>query len=333
MDDLAEFLKYFGYDRIMTNLPEFVFFYKPEMQGVTVLLVIDARTGNYVTSDQYDHIKESICQLFVQKGQTEIHILSLILCSHTQNARLISGSDRFCWLLDDVQNQLIIYENQVNDFYGMRAILEKYLRERENVPVSSQTVTAETKQKLPLITIFLVSVNVLLFLICTWGTDLLYNIGSLVGPAILDEREYYRIFLSMFLHADVSHIFSNMLILYFVGQMIEEELGYIRYILLYFLSGIGAAMASIGYQYAILDFRGSIGASGAIYGLLGALLWQVIRNRKNDRRDMLPRFLIFLCYSMYSGFRATNVDNAAHIGGLFCGFILMIILQKRRKLA
>lgn len=332
MDDLAEFLRRYGYDRIMTNLPEFVFFYKPEMQGVTVLLLIDYRAGNYITSDQYDHIKESICQLFAQRGQMEIHILSLILCSHTQNARLISGSDRFCWLLDDVQNRLIIYENQVNDFYGMRAILEKYLKERETDPVLSQTAADEIKRKLPWVTIFLVAANVLLFLICTWGTDLLYNIGSLVGPAILERREYYRIFLSMFLHADVSHIFSNMLILYFVGQMIEEELGHIRYAVLYFLSGLSAAMVSLGYQYAVLDFRGSIGASGAIYGILGALLWQVIKNRKNEGRDMLPRFLIFLCYSLYSGFRATNVDNAAHIGGLLWGFILMIILQKRRKL-
>ncbi len=200
----------------------------------------------------------------------------------------------------------------------------------EYAPPEKRSI-GEILRSLPWITALLVAANVIVYFLCTSGWDLLYNKGDLAGRAVVDGGEYYRIYTSMFLHAGVSHLGSNMLVLYFLGEIIERYLGRIRYFLLYFLSGTGAAAASIWYQYHTHRFAASVGASGAVYGVLGALLWLVVAGRGRFQDVTLTRMLFFIVYSIYSGFTATNIDNAAHVGGLVCGFLLTALLTVRKK--
>ena len=81
------------------------------------------------------------------------------------------------------------------------------------------------------------------------------------------------------------------------------------------------------YQLWAGRLTGSIGASGAVYGLIGALLFLVIAGRGRFRSVTFPRILLCIAYSLYSGLAAENIDNAAHIGGLLCGFVLAVILS------
>ena len=351
VNELAQFLAQYEFERIVTNLPEFIFFYKQERQSVNVLMVVDYRPGLYLTNDQFDHLKQNLRQMFEQRGATELHILSLVICDDCEKAKAVSKDDRFCWQINPTENRLIIYENRVSDFYGVKGIVEQFLERRsmcgqisdysENLQEAEQgnrenrtyayAGNRQAKHGLPIVSIFLVAVNVILYLICTWYTDLLYNEGDLVVLAVLEQREYYRILTSMFLHADINHLFSNMIVLYFLGEILERELGHFKYSVLYLLSGIGAAFVSMAYQYHMMVFVGSIGASGAIYGVLGALLWLILIHKGRYREATLPRMLFFLIYSLYSGFQAANVDNAAHIGGLICGFVVMIFLWRRSR--
>jgi len=69
-----------------------------------------------------------------------------------------------------------------------------------------------------------------------------------VSWILLGDRAYYRMVTSMFLHADIEHLFSNMIVLYYVGEIVEDKLGHIPYVVLYFLSGIAGDVFSMGYE-------------------------------------------------------------------------------------
>ena len=158
---------------------------------------------------------------------------------------------------------------------------------------------------LPYITIFLVAVNVILFLICTFAGEVLYNVGELSPKSFLEDGRYYTILTAMFLHADIYHLANNMLLLAGLGMMLENDIGHVRFAVLYFLSGIGAHIVSLSYKlFADEWYVSSIGASGAVFGLVGALLAMVLWWTESMPRVTWQRILVVIAYSLYSGMRA-----------------------------
>lgn len=190
------------------------------------------------------------------------------------------------------------------------------------------------RQELPIVSGILVAANVIVYLICTFTGNLLYNIGELDAAAVLLRGEYGRIIYSMFLHAGIDHLFNNMVILFFLGAMIEKVTGHIQLLLIYLLSGIGANICSLLYKVMTMDSMVSVGASGAIFGLDGVLLAWILLDRQ-AMPDVTPRrVLLMIALSLYSGFTAHNIDNAAHVGGLLTGFTagaLLCALRRRKR--
>ena len=190
------------------------------------------------------------------------------------------------------------------------------------------------RQELPIVSGILVAANVIVYLICTFTGNLLYNIGELDAAAVLLRREYGRIIYSMFLHAGIDHLFNNMVILFFLGAMIEKVTGHIQLLLIFLLSGIGANICSLLYKVMSMDSMASVGASGAIFGLDGVLLAWILLDRQ-AMPDVTPRrVLLMIVLSLYSGFTAHNIDNAAHVGGLLTGFAagaLLCALRRRKR--
>lgn len=190
------------------------------------------------------------------------------------------------------------------------------------------------RQELPIVSGILVAANVIVYLICTFTGNLLYNIGELDAAAVLLRREYGRIIYSMFLHVGIDHLFNNMVILFFLGAMIEKATGHIQFLLIYLLSGIGANICSLLYKVMTMDSMASVGASGAIFGLDGVLLAWILLDRQ-AMPDVTPRrVLLMIVLSLYSGFTAHNIDNAAHVGGLLTGFAagaLLCALRRRKR--
>lgn len=138
----------------------------------------------------------------------------------------------------------------------------------------------------------------------------------------------------MFLHVNISHIFNNMLILFFLGGMIEKEIGHIRFVILYFLSGLSGSLLSLYVKVWNGDMSGSVGASGAIFGLDGVLLSMVLFRGKEMENVSLPRVLLMILLSLYSGYTGGNIDNAAHVGGLLAGFTagsVMCLVQRKKN--
>ena len=187
--------------------------------------------------------------------------------------------------------------------------------------------TGERLAQLPWVNICLVAANVIIFLICTFTGELLYNIGAFGVSDIIEDGSYYRMFTSMFLHADTQHLFNNMSILFFVGEIVEKKVGHISYVLIYFLSGIMGDVFSMGYEFLSGEFYSSVGASGAVFGVEGALFLLVLLNRGRLESITMGRMVFAILFSLYNGFTSTSTNNAAHVGGILAGFAVTAIIM------
>lgn len=186
----------------------------------------------------------------------------------------------------------------------------------------------------PFVAVCLVGINVIVYLMCLSRGSRLYEYGTLTVDGVCNQREYGRILWAMFLHASSSHLMNNMIVVLFLGAMLEKEIGHLRFFLFYLFSGIGGNLLSLYWKITTNATAGSLGASGAAFGLDGVLLAMLIFSRAGARGTMFKRLLVMVALSLYSGFASGNVDNAAHVGGLVVGFIcgvLMCALRRRKE--
>lgn len=182
-------------------------------------------------------------------------------------------------------------------------------------------------RKIPVVTAVLVATNILVFIICTFTGDLLYNVGA-VGISLVDSpSQYYRLITSLFLHADNAHILNNMLLLAFGGEIVEKAMGSKAYAVMYFLSGICGTLLTFLHDFLVGNGVIMIGASGAVFGVMGSLLALVIFKRVRGATLHAPRIVMVLLFSVFSGFRQTNIAVFAHIGGLIAGFLFGILFS------
>ncbi len=190
------------------------------------------------------------------------------------------------------------------------------------------------RRNLPVVSAILVAINMIVFILCIFMGNTLYGAGRLTVQGVLANGEFGRVIWAMFLHGDIGHIFNNMLLLFFLGGMIEKEIGHVPYLIAYFLSGIGGNGLSLVYKILTADISGSIGASGAVFGLDGVLLAMVLFSGRRLENASPKRVILMIAYSLYSGFTGYDIDNAAHVGGLITGFIVgsvICVLQRRNS--
>lgn len=178
-------------------------------------------------------------------------------------------------------------------------------------------------KELPIVSVGLVVLNCVIFLMGELIGDEFVNRGVLYAWSVFVDGEYWRVITAMFLHGGIQHIFNNMLILFFLGGMIEKEIGHVSIFLIYMLSGIGGNLLSLYMKYQEGSLVGSLGASGAVFGLDGVLLALVLFSRMQNLT--MSRVIASIALSLYSGFTGGNIDNAAHLGGLFTGFLAGVI--------
>lgn len=177
-------------------------------------------------------------------------------------------------------------------------------------------------KEVPVVSVLLVALNVIVFLFSEKNGSQLFDLGALNVEGVLMKGEYDRFLWYMFLHSGIEHLMNNMIMLFFMGTMIEKEIGHLPYGVIYLLSGIGAGMLSLYMKLMLGNPAGTVGASGAVFGLDGLLLAMVLFYRRPMPMLTPLRVLLMIVMSAYSGFTADNVDNAAHLGGLLTGLIL-----------
>ena len=178
----------------------------------------------------------------------------------------------------------------------------------------------------------IVIANIIVFIICMGSGNSLYDSGILVAERIFGYGEYYRLFTSMFLHAGIQHIFGNMLILAYIGSIMERSIGHWQFGFLYFASGICGNVVSVLYEREMGLTWYSLGASGAVFGVMGAMLLFVFHNRSNLKKGstLVGRAAFMVAYSLYAGFASPDTNNAAHLGGLIIGILIGLLILKFR---
>ena len=179
-------------------------------------------------------------------------------------------------------------------------------------------------------TMALILINVLVFIAVEFtGTSQdawhVLEYGAAYTPYIIQNGEVYRLFTSMFLHFGIEHLVNNMLVLFVLGSRLERVIGKIRFLLIYLLGGIAGNVVSLLLELKTQEFSVSAGASGAVFAVMGAMIYIVIRNKGWLGDLSMRRILVMAAFSLYFGFASTGVDNTAHVGGMVSGFFLAVI--------
>ena len=293
-------------------------------QTIHYVVLLDAKY-----TERSEEIRRALQRTFLQENVVDAQGL-LILCTEQVSAVEVNPYMP-TWIVDEDLMRLVIYENQPAQIDHVREAVEKALYGEPHKKLNFS--------KVPIITILLVLANVVVYLITeltgsSLDTDHMLSMGASYAPYVLDQHEYYRLITHFFLHFGAAHLANNMISLIVLGNAVERYLGKVRFFSLYFLTGILAGLGSIVYNVYMNDeLVVSAGASGAIYGLAGALLALLITRRSIRQRGQIQWFILYIGMSIYSGLSDPSIDNSAHICGFIIGFLLCIAmtLLKRGK--
>jgi rhomboid protease GluP len=196
----------------------------------------------------------------------------------------------------------------------------------------------DAQRYLPWATIVLIGLNLAMFAVeLATGGDLMWgpkpidmiDLGGNLGPLTLNG-EPWRLFTSMFLHLGVLHLALNMWGIYSIGRVLEVAFGRVGYVVLYVVAGLAGSLVS-----AIRAQGVSVGASGALFGLFGAFVAFLIVHRDRldpEARNQQIRSLgIVIVFNLLLGLQLKGIDMAAHVGGLFGGFLAAYALEWKRR--
>jgi rhomboid protease GluP len=175
------------------------------------------------------------------------------------------------------------------------------------------------------VTTLLLAVNIAMFVVeagyagISPSTQGLFNLGALYPPAIAEGHQYWRLVTAMFLHAGIVHLLFNMYALYLFGYLVEGVFGWRRFLAIYFVAGFLASVVS--FAFGPVQEVG-VGASGAIFGLLGAWIAYNYRRRSNPLASANLQWAMFLIVinTLLAVFYP-GIDWRAHVGGVVAGFV------------
>lgn len=328
IDIICKSLENSKFSRIQYDNEDINIFYKI-IQGVCyTLYVIDYRNPMESTLNEalLKSLDERVKCMFNERGICDVKPLAIVATYSESIAwELLNGIMSF-WFCDVYHNEFVIPQNQPKHFLDVEEILQR-------IAAGEVGWFYEFRKKAFTINNFIVLVNVVVFLILeyvgsTESVDFMLEHGAFYWPAIIDGGEYYRFLTCMFMHFGFEHLFSNMLVLFFLGDNLERAVGKIKYLIIYLCSGLMGGLVSCAYYYLVDEVVVAAGASGAVFGVIGALIYIVWKNRGLLEDLSIRRLAFFVIFSFYSGLTSTDVGNAAHAGGVVMGVILAAILYR-----
>ncbi len=170
------------------------------------------------------------------------------------------------------------------------------------------------KPKKIIVTNLLIIINVLIFIFTFLNPSLLYMLAD--NLELVKMGEYYRIITSAFVHANILHLLCNMYTLFVIGSQVENFLGKKKFIFIYFASAVLGSLLSLSFSSGF-----SVGASGAIFGLMGSLIYFGYHYRLYLNTVIKSQIIPLVIANLALGFMVSGIDNFAHIGGLIGGYL------------
>ena len=341
---LCQFLYERGYRKIKTGKEEWdCFLWAKDMdREICLVEIVPERLpgqSRIPVNKQEERIRQVENQLILRYGK-KVDRITLMLFRGTPEERTVEEICRYpnIWCIDKIRGRLLIYENQRTDFHGLQSGLELWIA--AFAAEMRKNGRMEFRRMLTPVNTALAAVNILVFMFLSFTGNVMdagfmAEHGAMYWDAIVEKNEVWRLFTSCFMHFGIEHLLQNMLILLLIGSRLERITGSIRYLILYLGSGIAASVASLFFTLAREPYTVSAGASGAIFGIMGGLLFMILKYLIHKKRRRIQEIgasgMIFVIVAALSyGFTTTGVDNAAHVGGLIAGFIFTGILAIRK---
>ena len=307
-----------------------------------------SKAGFYIRSFYSESLKK---EQWIAILENESMLYSIIIAENSYNVSLYDETYKYLKSLYNkniVINEIVTIEGSY-DYYEHDNMLIYSLRDKKVVYssnsckllipiINEMDITKKTnnkRDKYMMLTNILIAINLLVFLISAWISKNIFNIdiytliimGAKVN-SLIDKGQVWRLITCAFLHGGLIHIFFNMYALKILGTEIEYVYGKIKYLVIYLLSAIAASI----FSYIFGPQSVSVGASGAIFGLFGAMLIFGIKHRKQMGKAYMMNILQVIFVNVIIGISSSNIDNAAHFGGLIVGALIALLLGERRPL-
>ncbi len=295
--------------------------------------------SNYIHNMEqlkFDTIKTKSVVKQIKKKTLSFKMNSLnILLNINENVKIVEDERVEITKLksiEDIDNDKLLNERFPNikdklikDLEGVDLIMNVTKEINEQTEKNNKTYEKTFKKKRLIVTPIIIAICLVMYLITMMYSDrdlayVLLDLGAVYGPNIA-QGEFYRLLTGTFLHASITHILFNMYSLFIIGTQVETYFGRTKYLSVYIVSALSGSFLSI-----ILGNSISVGASGAIFGLLGALAYFGYYHRVYMGSVLTKQILPVIALNLMLGFMVSGVDNAAHVGGLIGGFLATMAL-------
>lgn len=245
-----------------------------------------------------------------------------LMAINVKNEDDITNSDVIKKLFPDLGKKMEYNEDGLELFAKITSDINKHNKE------DADRLENVFKDKGPYITYFLIALCIIFYIVPILLSQYNYIISSfgVHGPSIR-FGQYYRLLTGIFLHADIIHLTCNCYALYIIGSQIENYLGRVKYFIIYLFSGIIGSLFSMTFGGGAI----SIGASGAIFGLMGALVYFGYYYRVYLGNVVKSQIIPLILLNLGLGLVLANVDIYAHIGGLIGGAMMAMALGVKDK--
>lgn len=321
-----------GYQKLGSNIPYITLYYKEieeadQDNSINIVAMVDNATALNIDKEQLNNIAFQIERKFLLSKSIEVNMIFIILTNDIERDKALNDTEIKLWLVDIYTNNLIVFENQPEDYDDLRNEIENSIAKSY---IEYETKPIARKKAIPIVTIGLVLINVIIFIMLetkgsTENVIFMLNNGAAYHEYIFEKHEYYRLFTCMFMHFGLSHLLNNMLSLWILGFEAERYYGKVKYSLIYLLSGLAGSLASSFYYMYTKQVVVSAGASGAIYGILGAILIKIIEERKQLGKSSLSRVIVVFLLLLFGSNSEKNIDNVAHVVGALTGVVIGFI--------
>ena len=280
----------------------------------------------------FDKFKLSKIVKQVKRKTLSFKVIVLSIYTDIEDEKILNNDDVLITKEKDINNPKLVsaFPDIVEKTNRKEDGLEYFIKVTDNINKKNEKRNKIAEKifsyKQPIVTYIIMAICIILFILMelsggSTNSQTLLKYGANLD-VLVKNGEYYRLFTCIFLHIGIMHLLCNMYSLYIIGREVENLFGKIKYIIIFILSGIFGSIMSLAFTHNTI----SAGASGAIFGLLGALLYFGMHYRtylgEAIKRSIIPIIVV----NLIIGFFAEGIDLAAHIGGLVGGVLVAMMV-------
>ena len=280
----------------------------------------------------FDKFKLSKIVKQVKRKTLSFKVKVLSIYTDIEDEKILNNDDVLITKEKDINNPKLVsaFPDIVEKTNRKEDGLEYFIKVTDNINKKNEKRNKIAEKifsyKQPIVTYIIMAICIILFILMelsggSTNSQTLLKYGANLD-VLVKNGEYYRLFTCIFLYIGIMHLLCNMYSLYIIGREVENLFGKIKYIIIFILSGIFGSIMSLAFTHNTI----SAGASGAIFGLLGALLYFGMHYRtylgEAIKRSIIPIIVV----NLIIGFFAEGIDLAAHIGGLVGGVLVAMMV-------